>query len=308
MSAKDITVETVPHPQLGSWEVGLRRSFPTTEQDPGYDGGAGTSPGGAAPRVLLIGGTGQTIDTWRPVEKTLAAEGHEVVAYASRGIVPSSAPALPWSLEDMVADAVSVLDHLGWSEPVTVVGYSLGGFTAELLARTHPGRVAHAVLVGGHNQAAEVSRAARETRLAIGDNQQALDAFEKFTTFVTTLDTEALTQRPALAKTWWEVLDFQSAAWSAPHAREGQGQAVGAWITGTAERPELPDTAPRPSFTLISFHGDLHMPAGAPAERAAEILGGEDWVDLVSLPGGHGALFADPKPVVAAIVDAVSSR
>ena len=145
MSAKDITVETVPHPQLGSWEVGLRRSLPTRHNKPGYDAGAGTSPGGSAPRVLLIGGTGQTIDTWRPVEKALAAAGYEVVAYASRGIVPSSAPALPWSLEDMVADAVSVLDHLGWHESVTVVGYSLGGFTAELLARTHPGRVAHAV-------------------------------------------------------------------------------------------------------------------------------------------------------------------
>lgn len=293
MNAKDIATETVPHPQLGSWEVGLRRSRP--------------AEGGDAPRVLLIGGTGQTIDTWRPVEKALSAAGFEVVAYASRGIVPSSAPALPWSLPDMVTDAVSVLDHLGWTEPVMVVGYSLGGFTTELLARTHPDRVAHAVLVGGHNQAAEVSRAARETRLAIGDNPQALDAFEKFTTFVTTLDTEALTQRPALAKTWWEVLDFQSAAWSAPHAREGQGQAVSAWITGTADRPELPATGHRPTFTLISFHGDLHMPAGAPAERAAETLGGSQWVDLVSLPGGHGALFADPKPVVAAILEAVQS-
>ncbi|MEU9039956.1 alpha/beta hydrolase [Streptomyces sp. NPDC048352] len=43
--------------------------------------------------------------------------------------------------EGYVADAVALLDHLGLTEPVTVLGYSLGGLNAYHLAAAHPGRV-----------------------------------------------------------------------------------------------------------------------------------------------------------------------
>ncbi|WP_333618301.1 alpha/beta fold hydrolase [Dietzia sp.] len=321
MSAS-IDVVTIPHPRLGSWEVGVRHSVPdapspvTPSATPPFaaatSGGSGSTAGaggsaGPSRRVLLIGGTGQTPDTWRATEKTLLAAGFEVAVYAARGITPSVAPELPWTLDDMAADALAVLDHLGWSEPVALVGYSLGGFTAELLARRHPERVAHAVLLGGHNQSSEVSRAARDTRLAIGDDPRAQEAFERFLTFVTTLDTESLTQRDALARTWWEVLELQSSVWAAPHAREGQGQAVTAWVDGTAERPELPASGVRPVFSLISFAGDLYMPAGAPAERAAESLGGAPWVSTRTVPGGHGALFSAPREVNEALLAELSA-
>lgn len=258
--------------------------------------------GHPAPRVLLVGGTGQSVETWRPLETALTRAGYEVASYAARGISPSAAPPLPWTLEDMVADALAVLDHLGWTEPVRVVGYSLGGFTTELLARLHPERVDHAILLGGHNQASQVSRAARDTRADLGDDPRVQAAFEKFVTFVTTLDVESLTQRDALATTWWEVLDLQSSVWSAPHGREGQGQAVSSWIDGTAGRPELPEHGRRPVFSLVSFAGDLYMPAGAPAERAAETLGGAPWVSLRTVPGAHGAPFSEPRAVAEAVL------
>ncbi|MGE7390967.1 alpha/beta fold hydrolase [Streptomyces sp. NPDC004126] len=43
--------------------------------------------------------------------------------------------------EGYVADAVALLDHLGLTEPVAVLGYSLGGLNAYHLAAAHPDRV-----------------------------------------------------------------------------------------------------------------------------------------------------------------------
>lgn len=43
--------------------------------------------------------------------------------------------------EGYVADAVALLDHLGLTEPVTVLGYSLGGLNAYHLTAAHPDRV-----------------------------------------------------------------------------------------------------------------------------------------------------------------------
>ena len=41
----------------------------------------------------------------------------------------------------MTADALAVLDHLGWTDPVRVAGHSLGGWIAETLVLDHPQRV-----------------------------------------------------------------------------------------------------------------------------------------------------------------------
>lgn len=288
---------TLPHPRLGSWEVGLRH-VPA-----GTPAGRATDPTG---RALLIGGTGQGIDTWNQLQQACAAAGIESAVFAGRGVAPSAAPELPWTLDDMVADTLAVLDHLGWSEPVTVVGHSMGGFVAELLARRHPERVAHGVLVGGHNEPSVVARAANETILALADAPEARAWFSRFEGLVTTLDVESLTQNNRLAQTWWEVLALAEHAWSAPHAATGQAQAAREWICRTLDKPALPGTGPRPAFTLVCFDEDLHMPSELPASLAARSLGGEPWVRIETLPGGHGALFSHPRPTAAAIVAAIS--
>lgn len=297
-SLPPITTVVVPHPQLGSWEVGFRH-FPA----------AGTELADDDRRVLCIGGTGQGIDTWKQLQHTAHEAGFDTVAFAGRGVAPSAAPELPWTLDAMVTDTLALLDYLGWSGPVTLIGHSMGGFVAELLARRHPGRVAHAVLVGGHNEPSMVSRAANDTTLALADDPGALSWFARFEALVTTLDPESLTQNASLARTWWEMLSFADQAWSAPHAKIGQAQAAREWIARTLPKPELPaadGTTHRPAFTLVCFDDDLHMPAELPARLAARSLGGEPWVNTVTLEGGHGALFSRPRPTAEAIVAAIS--
>ena len=95
------------------------------------------------PPILLVNGaTGQGIG-WRRFADRLADEGRFVVLYDHRDTGLSSTvdfAASPYTLDDLAADAVAVLD--GWGiDRAHVVGASMGGMIAQLLAIDHPSRV-----------------------------------------------------------------------------------------------------------------------------------------------------------------------
>jgi pimeloyl-ACP methyl ester carboxylesterase len=113
------------------------------------------------PTLLLINGLGGQLIEWR-VElcRQFAAEGFHVVRFDNRdvglstfilepvdvsdvvhAILNGEEPQAPYSLSDMAADAVGLLDHLGVDE-AHVVGQSLGGMIAQTMAIEHEHRVA----------------------------------------------------------------------------------------------------------------------------------------------------------------------
>ena len=117
------------------------------------------------PAVLLVMGyTAQMISWESDFCSLLAEEGFRVIRFDNRDcglssktegplpqLIPkagadepgplfSLAEAPPYTLSDMAADAVAVLDHLG-VEKAHVVGASMGGMIAQLVAIEHPGRV-----------------------------------------------------------------------------------------------------------------------------------------------------------------------
>ncbi|MEJ8646223.1 alpha/beta fold hydrolase [Streptomyces sp. MS1.HAVA.3] len=94
--------------------------------------------------VVLAGGTGMppVASELCGVHEDLVRACFEVITYAARGVAPSEAPAAPYAM----ADLAGLMDALGLTG-AAVVGYSLGSFTAELLARTRPDLVASAVLM-----------------------------------------------------------------------------------------------------------------------------------------------------------------
>jgi pimeloyl-ACP methyl ester carboxylesterase len=99
---------------------------------------------GEGPPLLLIPGLGVDVTFFRALIDDLATSCR-VVAFDPRGAGQSEKPDVPYSIDGMADDAVALLDHLG-IERATVLGCSMGGRTALMLALDHRGRVDRLVL------------------------------------------------------------------------------------------------------------------------------------------------------------------
>lgn len=103
------------------------------------------SQGDGSP-VLLVHGLGYTRQGWGPLPGLLARR-YRVVSYDNRGIGESEVPPGPYTVDELAADAVQVLDEAGL-ERAHVLGASLGGMVAQLLAAEQPDRVDRLILAG----------------------------------------------------------------------------------------------------------------------------------------------------------------
>lgn len=110
-----------------------------------------------SPPILLVAGLGEDLSTWSPrFVSSLVAVGFRVIRLDNRDcgrstFVDSPAPntlrqlfARPrrdaYTLADMAADAVGLLDHLD-IDAAHLVGRSMGGMIAQTIAARHPDRV-----------------------------------------------------------------------------------------------------------------------------------------------------------------------
>lgn len=116
-------------------------------------------PADGAP-LLMIMGLASQMTRWPPAfYEKLVAKGFRVIRFDNRDVglsqkftgAPSvesvvgammqgKKPDIPYTLDDMAADAVAVLDHLGIRR-AHVVGASMGGMIGQLVAADYPERV-----------------------------------------------------------------------------------------------------------------------------------------------------------------------
>jgi len=101
--------------------------------------------GGARPAVLLLHGWGATADTNFFNAYSALGEAYRVVALDHRGHGRGLRPPMTFTLEQCADDAAALLQALEIDKAV-VVGYSMGGPVALLLAHRHPTRCAGLVL------------------------------------------------------------------------------------------------------------------------------------------------------------------
>jgi pimeloyl-ACP methyl ester carboxylesterase len=101
--------------------------------------------GGAKPPVVLLHGLIGSGACWAPLARALASEC-DVVMPDARGHGGSSAPDHGYRYDDLARDVEGLLRGLGLSRPI-LLGHSMGGMIAALLASRNPGLLRGLVLV-----------------------------------------------------------------------------------------------------------------------------------------------------------------
>lgn len=104
---------------------------------------------GTGAPVLMIMGLGVGLVGWMPQIEDLAGDDWQLCVYDNRGVGRSSIPRPPYSMARMAADALALMDHLGWQQ-AHVVGISMGGMIAQHVALTAPERVQSLALLATH--------------------------------------------------------------------------------------------------------------------------------------------------------------
>jgi pimeloyl-ACP methyl ester carboxylesterase len=99
---------------------------------------------GTGEPLVIIQGMGVDLSTVEPVTAEFARK-YQVIAFDSRGVGRTDKPDIPYSIEMMVADTLSLMDALGIRQ-AHILGVSMGSMIAIALAAEHPKRVKGLVL------------------------------------------------------------------------------------------------------------------------------------------------------------------
>jgi 3-oxoadipate enol-lactonase len=94
---------------------------------------------GSGPPLVLITGIEDNATAWGGMIPTLA-EHFRVVTFDNRGAGRSAAPHGPYTIPQMAADTLGLLDHLGLAR-AHLVGHSMGGLIAQEFALAYPNRL-----------------------------------------------------------------------------------------------------------------------------------------------------------------------
>jgi len=100
---------------------------------------------GVGPRLLMFNGSGSTVEMMRPLMAVFATQ-FDVVLHDQRGLGRTEIPPGPYFMAQYAADAIALVDSLGW-ETFFVVGISFGGMVAQEFAVTYPNRVERLALL-----------------------------------------------------------------------------------------------------------------------------------------------------------------
>lgn len=123
--------------------------------------------------LLLINGSGATLDTWDPALIRALNPGHRIIVFDPRGMAGSTDTAQrKLTVQEMADDAAALLSALRMPH-ADVLGWSLGGFVAQELAIRHPRVVRRLVLAsssagGRHAKRATARVTAIDEKTTIG--------------------------------------------------------------------------------------------------------------------------------------------
>ncbi|MEY9878160.1 pimeloyl-ACP methyl ester carboxylesterase [Streptacidiphilus sp. MAP12-33] len=244
---------------------------------------------GQGERVLMIMGSSASGRVWTMHQTpALNRAGYQTLTFDNRGIAPSDVPPGDYTLEEMVADTVGLIEALDFG-PCHIVGTSLGAMIAQVIAADRPDLVTSAVLIGTRARSDAFRRAlSRADRTLASEGVRLPPAYEALTTVTQMLSPATLLDDTAVTM-WLDLLELT--------AGESGGGGQSGVDTHTDRRPLLSRIAV--PCRVISFTDDLVTPAALGAEVAAAIPG----CDHVEIPScGHWGYLERPDEVNRAIL------
>ncbi len=268
-----------------------------------------------APPLLLIMGLGAQLTLW-PIElvEALVARGYRVIRYDNRDVGLSTKfeaagaadmaalmmammmgkkPSVPYTLDDMSADAVGLLDALG-IPAAHIVGASMGGMIAQNVAADYPGHALSLTSIMSTTGNPTIPPA-KPDAMAVLTNRPATTDPDALVAF--SVNAARVIGSPAYPADDARLKARVRADLARSFSPTGIGRQMGAIIASGDRRAKLANiTAP----TLV-IHGEADplVPIEGGKDTAANIKGAQ----LLTIPGmGHDL----PVELVETIADAIA--
>ena len=270
----------------------------------------------ANPRVLFIHGLGCQLVQWpESLLEGIVHAGYCAVLLDNRDAGLSTGPeepapsveallmardnpaALPasYTLSDMAADVVALLDHLGQGG-AHVIGLSMGGMISQRLAIEHPERVYSLTSIMSSTGNPDLPGPTDET---IGGLIQAIATADTETAIAQSIQTAKIFGGPHYDSEVHGIGRFARIAVERAHRPDGVTRQLAAILTAEDRRADL---AKMDVPTLV-IHGNADPLVPVEAGRdTAEAIPGAEYLEIDKL--GHDL----PEPVIGQIVEAITSH
>ncbi|MEV4517462.1 alpha/beta fold hydrolase [Dactylosporangium sp. NPDC049525] len=245
---------------------------------------------GEGDRVLLIMGSGASGRVWTAHQTpALSKAGYQSITFDNRGIAPSDAPPGRYSLADMVADTVGLIEALD-AGPCHVVGTSLGAVIAEEIAISRPELVRSAVLMATRSRSDLVRRSLSRADQVLNENGVRLPPGYSAPTTVLQMFSPRTLNDDAAVSLWLDVFELSG---------DSAGSNGQDWVDVGADRRDILRRITVPC-RVIAFSDDLICPPHLGAEVADAIPD----CDFVEIGGaGHLGNLERPDEVNSAIIE-----
>lgn len=268
----------------------------TVEVEGGTIGGWTTGPEDGPPVLVLHGGPGMSAHYLDGLIDELASSCR-VAYYQQRGLEPSTARA-PYDVAVQAADAVAVLDGLGWQRAV-IVGHSWGGHLLLHVMIRSPERLVAACVVdplGGVGDGGMQEFDAEMYRRTPPEDSarvRELDEREE-----AGLATEQETEE-SLRLMWPAYFPNRESAPAYQHIEMSNEAFAQTFESLQAELPRLEEQLRQCSVPTLFVHGELSpMPLSASTDAAAALQAAD--VEVVT-GAGHFVWVEHPGCVAAAV-------